>query len=413
MLKDCMEERGMLMVDYQIGFGKAALPLSETDLPLGEFDQIDTPLITRCIWLKGPVSAAIISFELTALRPEAVASLQAQAANALSCPLNQVWITVTHSFSSPHLPSIASKDPHRNQVMKQALTQSLNEAITAAQQDLQAFELSQQTIACPLNVNRNLQIPAGWWLGANYTGYSNHDLRLLAFKQMNGHVGMLINYDLQSSVLDHLKNSAGTRTIDHDLVGRASALIESAHPGWLAMFITGAAGDQMPLWQGKASQPYAHSVALCKSQAEVLTSCVLQGLAKADHWQSLNHFLTQIVPFQVPQQVRQMGTFELKPTHHFDFVNNGKMLDLTLNVWHFNDVLLIATQPELNSEFADKCRQILKSPQAMIATLVNGAAKYLPTAGDYERCTYQAMNADIGFGGDTAFMQAIKKIKEG
>lgn len=403
----------MLMADYQIGFGKSALPLSETDLPLGEFDAIDTPLITRCIWLKGPASGAIISFELTSLRPEAVESLKKQAARKLNCPLSQVWITVTHSFSSPHLPSVASKDPHRDQVMKQALTRSLNEAISLAQQDLQAFELSQQTITCPLNVNRNVKTAAGWWLGANFAGYSNHDLRLLAFKQVNGHVGMLINYDLQSSVLDHLQNSAGTRTIDHDLVGRASALIESKHPGWLAMFITGAAGDQMPLWQGKAGQSYTKSVALCESQAEVLYSCVLQGLSKADHWQKLNHFLTQIVSFQVPQQVRQMGTFELKPTHHFDFVNNGKMIDLTLNVWHFNDVLFVATQPELNSEFADKCRLILKSPQAMIATLVNGAAKYLPTAGDYERCTYQAMNADIGFGGETAFMQAIKKIKEG
>mgnify|MGYP004700426617 CR=1 FL=1 len=403
------------MAEYQIGFGKAAMPLRETDLPLGEFDQIDTPLMTRCIWLKGPQSVTIISFELTALRPETVERLKDQVAQALNCSREQVWITVTHSFSSPHIPSVASKDPHRNQVMQQALTQSLNEALVLAQQDLQTFEFTQQTMTCPLNVNRNVETEAGWWLGANFNGYSNHDLRLLVFKQANGHVGLVINYDLQASVLDHLQNAAGTRTIDHDLVGRASALIEAAHPGWLALFITGAAGDQMPLWQGKTDQAYVQNVALCQSQAEVLQTCVLQGLATADadDWRELTHFSTQEVVFQVPQQVRQMGTFELKPTHHFDFVNNGKTIALTLSAWRFNEVLLLATQPELNSQFADKCRQVLQTPHALIATLVNGAAKYLPTTADYQNCTYQAMNADIGVGGEAAFMQAIKKIKEG
>ena len=142
------------MAEYQIGFGKAAMPLRETDLPLGEFDQIDTPLMTRCIWLKGPQSVTIISFELTALRPETVERLKDQVAQALNCSREQVWITVTHSFSSPHIPSVASKDPHRNQVMQQALTQSSHAALVLAQPVLNIFEFPPQTMTHSFNVTR-------------------------------------------------------------------------------------------------------------------------------------------------------------------------------------------------------------------------------------------------------------------
>ena len=54
-----------------------------------------------------------------------------------------------------------------------------------------------------MNVNRDIETPAGWWLGSNPRGFADHTMPVLAIRDAGGeYVAVLATADVQSSVLD-------------------------------------------------------------------------------------------------------------------------------------------------------------------------------------------------------------------
>lgn len=170
---------------------------------------------------QGENSWALISFDLTSLRAAAIKRYQELAARLLAIDSNQIWVTVTHTFAAPHLPSttdsMARKSAYR--LIDEKLKESLMLACRQAHEDLQAVQVGQVNINCPLNVNRNVLTKQGWWLGRNLEGYSNHQLRVLAFRKADKTTNLLVNYDIQQSVLDHVTDDHGEQMISSDLMG--------------------------------------------------------------------------------------------------------------------------------------------------------------------------------------------------
>jgi hypothetical protein len=400
---------GKLKEQYTIGFGKAAMTFSDT-LPMGNYTRAATPLQVRCITIVGPTKMLLLSLEMTSLPNQAVAKLRKIAAQEADIGFQNIWITVTHSFSSPHLPQESSVDTHRYTVLWDKMVTAVTEAIRQAMTNQQAFTMGRSKISCPLNVYRNVQTPDGWWLGANFAGYSNHDLRVLTFKQASGHLGLIYNYDIQSSVFDHLTDDDGQLWIDDDLVGHGSANFEDRHPGSVAIFIPGAAGDQRPLLMGDNTKSFAENQYLCRKQADVLDTCIEQAQQMINKWVPLQLLARYRQECRVAQKAEVVNTFEIKPTRKFVFEATGQRLSVGIDAWQFNQWLLVGTQPELNSEFGDACRYLLPDKSAMIGTMVNGALKYLPDSRDFQRITYQAMNSFIGQGADKDFQAAIQQL---
>ena len=96
--------------------------------------------------------------------------------------------------------------------------------------------------------------------------------------------------------------------------------------------------------------------------------------------------------------------------HHFlgcdlERIYRELELEVQLNILHWGDVVLVGTEPELSSSFGTQVRAL--APHVVLATLVNGAKKYLPSSDAYDRVTYEAMNSSFGRGADTVLFQAI------
>ena len=102
---------------------------------------------------------------------------------------------------------------------------------------------------------------------------------------------------------------------------------------------------------------------------------------------------------------QQRGDFHsLRPQRTYTYAPASDE-EVHLNILRWGDVVLVGTEPELSSSFGTQVRAI--APHVVLATLVNGGKKYLPSSDAYDRVTYEAMNSGFGRGADTALFQAI------
>ncbi|VDG32128.1 hypothetical protein MUDAN_DOGOELCO_01419 [Lactiplantibacillus mudanjiangensis] len=391
------------------GFGKASIDFNQSDLPIREFAAKMDDLYVRVMLIHGHQDFALVSFDLTSLTNAAIDQFKAQVIALTGIPTENIWITVTHTFAAPHLPSQPDKAPQPYRLIFDKLTASLSASCIAAQQNQQPVQIGSATVDCSLNVNRNLLTTDGWWLGRNFQAYSNHQLRVLAFKQATGQTHLIVNYDIQQSVLDHVTDDHNQRMISSDLMGYGLKSFETNDQ--VAIFLPGAAGDQRPLFVGDAEQPFAVAKAYVAEQGAIVTERLQHACQAIDNWQALTQLTLVTQAIQVPTQVQELTTFELKPTHHYNFEAAGQTMPLSVTALCLNQHLIAGTQPELNSAFANQCRDALNTnATTMVVTLINGGAKYLPTALDYQRITYQAMNTPLAQGADQLVLQTFAQV---
>jgi hypothetical protein len=71
------------------------------------------------------------------------------------------------------------------------------------------------------------------------------------------------------------------------------------------------------------------------------------------------------------------------------------------------DIGIIGVQVELSSQTGVALRERSGFAHTLVATMVNGAAKYLPDAGSYERITYEAMSSPYAKGSAEALLKAL------
>lgn len=394
----------------QAGFGKAIIPIHESDLPMREFQAIESELMIRSLYLKNEeTSFILISFDLTSLTKRDIEKFKDIVERLTGIARTHIYLNVTHTFSAPHLKSVlkTQEDIHEYQVFFEKLTKTLTKAVNEAQKDLSNVTMAYQKVSCPLNMSRNVKLPEGYWIGRSLNGYSNHEMRIVSFIKENGHRFILFNYDMQSSVLDHIDNEKGERVISHDLYGYTAEYLEARDDIDVVMPTLGCAGDQRPLFTGKDTNDYQYAKAVLKAQATLLAEAILS--AKQSEADTFD-VTSECLKLSLPGQTRQKGTFDLQPTKTYTFLP-GEEVKITLEALKLGKIVLVGTQPELNAAFGEKCRALIDD-ECVLITLCNGGAKYLPEQSDFDHITYQAMNTSIGKGADTVMLEGFKRLNE-
>ena len=89
----------------KVGFGKSKVKINDEDLPIREFQKTLTDLYTRCAIFEesGDIKFVLISFEMTSLIQRDIDRFKRLVKSSLGVSENRIWITVTHTFSAPHL----------------------------------------------------------------------------------------------------------------------------------------------------------------------------------------------------------------------------------------------------------------------------------------------------------------------
>lgn len=384
------------------GAGKALIDL-EGVLPFDGFDVVRDPLHVRAVAFGNPDGnhACIVSVDATSMRDDA--SMRAKAAQVTGCAEDSVWITVTHTFCSPHVrtPEHLGSDEERarNVLLAERLVAAVESACAEAVAALEPVRLETGRADCSVNANRDVLTPEGWWLGIDPTGFSDRSVRILRVSSASNPertVALFYTVDVQSSVMQGVCEAEGRAVVSADLAGEASRILEE-RLGGVALFLVGAAGDQTP--RAKGTDALSELGIILAGEAE-------QALEGAKPLQA-SHVELSRVTVSCPAQ-RRADFHSLAPTHSYEFVPEGTEETL-LCVARLGELTVVGIQPEVDSAFGARLREACPGKLELL-TMVNGAQKYLPSAEAYDRITYEAMNSGFAQGADEVLADAILNL---
>lgn len=390
---------------FLAGAGRAEILFAKEDFPLKAYHSQHDPLYVKVLWLKKETDVVIVSIDLTSLPDEAIDHFRRIVSDMLEVDYENVFISVTHSFSSPHIPVSISTQAEQNlsALLYKRIDSALKQALHDAKDTLSKALIHFDSAECHINVNRNIQTEEGYWISQNPNGYSSHTVRTLYLHNDRNINVCLINYDLQSSVMDQVKIN-GSLQISGDIAGALSTKL--AKKDIYAFFLPGCAGDQAPAYTGENREKDGYTY--IQTASEQLCQAVYKSDLSYEEGESIQ--LTK-VNVSLPEQKMKYGTRELKPHLTYEFEKTGNKITTFICDLCVNGIHILMTSPELNSSFGQKIREQYDE-NTMIVTLVNGACKYLPEKEDYEKITYTAMNTKIGQGSDQLFLEAVQRLKK-
>ena len=402
-----------------VGAGKAEIDL-EGVLPFDGFDEQLDAIWARALVVEAGTRCCVVSVEATSLRGDLVDLLRDAAATASSCPREATWICATHTFSVPHVrtPDHLADDEERtrNERLREALVGAVEKAACDAAGSLCDATLSVACGVTVVNVNRDVDTPAGWWIGTNPEGYSDHGIRALVARGTDdgATLAVVFSADVQSSVLQGSRDGEGRRLVTGDLVGRAATHVESSSPGCVALFLEGAAADQAPTEQAvmttvardgsiSRSDKGGAGLALLDRLGIRLGEDVSSALAHATSLDCRSVEATEVA-ITCPGQ-RRADFASLRPDRDYSY-QAAPDVATTMCVLRLGDLVLLGVAPEIPSSLGTLVRTGYTTALVDILTLVNGAEKYLPAQDAYERRTYEAMNSGFGEGSAEALLRA-------
>lgn len=400
----------------QAGASKAKIIFAREDFPLKAFTGIHDEIYVRVLILKTTICAALVSIELTSLPQEAVRKFKKECSNVTGINEENVFISVTHTFSAPHIPPhVRSEEEQRlSDIMYNRILTAIRKASEKAKDSVDEAVVEYGEVSCCLNVNRNIATPEGYWIGRNEEEFSDHTVRVLKFRHRDKLFAYLFNYDIQSSVMDKSESVSGGRLISGDLAGAACKELEKENVV-TAVFLPGCAGDQAPVIRavqeekdGTIKDLHEDGFILVEQFGKYLAErvCAAKGASVCNMDES---FIKSEMAVLLEQEMKY-ETKELRPHTHYFFDLTGKNIQVPITFICLGAVRMLMTTPELNSGFGKKIRKIL-GENLLIGTLVNGGIKYLPEAQDFENITYEAMNSRLGPGSAEKFLEAVYEIK--
>lgn len=384
------------------GAGKATIDL-EGVLPHDGFAGVRDGLCMRALVFENADGrrCCLLSAEETSLRDDD--SLRTAVTTAVGCARDAVWISVTHTFSAPHVrtPGHLSDDAarDRNELFARRLDEATRNACEQAVDSLAPACFAIATGSCSVNVNRDVETPDGWWLGVNPDGFSDHTVRVLGVRSATDPervIATVFAADVQSSVVQGLRADDGGLLVSGDLAGEAMRRLEG-ELGGTAIFLTGAAGDQAPCVVGTGALAELSK----KLAAEVVSALGNAEELRVDELRLLSETVS------LPGQ-RRADFATLSPRLRYAF-EPADAEPTTVYLARLGRLAIAGIQPEVESRFGARMRDAVPHPFDLV-TLVNGAQKYLPGANAYDRITYEAMNSGFAQGAEEVLEKTILSL---
>jgi len=394
----------------RIGIGRSAMEFPHGFFPTEGFVHQAHPLHVRVLFADEKNPFALVSIEMTSLGDEECEKLRNETAILLGIEARQVWISVTHTFSAPHiLPDFALKTEEEKEhriILRRALSDAVRSAVWQARQEAAESSLSLHQGESQTFASRDIELPEGWWIGCGGGGPSDHTLTVLEVRQNEKLKGLLLHLNTQSSVLDGTGAAEG-KCVSGDYVGVACLELEKRYPGAAAMFLIGAAGDQAPVMRGKGYAPdgqggyaeidlHEESVGLAERLGQQLADEVMSTLQSANI--TLNgEAKTASRSFNAPAKKMNRNLRELRPTHACQWEPDGDK-EQTIELFTLGDLAVVGVKPELTYPTLKQLQAASPYPITLVATLINGGAKYMADQSAYDRCMYEAINSPFAPG---------------
>lgn len=388
------------------GVGKSEILLTDEIFPLEHFTHSQDPLFSRVIIIEANQVFVFISLDLTSMQDYAVEAIKKKITQIYNVTLEHIFISVTHTFSAPHTRSLKALEQappaiqEKNQTYLQLIIEAVVRGVQKAKASLQPIRMECQLVQTDCNINRDIELDEGYWLGQNPEGYSNKMIPIVKLVTDTGKIlSIIYSVDVQSSIVEKVDKT----TVSSDLIGLTSQKIETAYD-CVAVFMLGAAADQVP----RVSE--FNSDAL-EALASKLASDMIAQL-KNDGTKVEGAFYLKKLMIKVKGQAMS-DMRALKPTRNYHFVPSVDR-EVEVSLLTINELAMVMMKPEITSIIGQQIKEQSPYSITLVATMINGGQKYMADAESYQNSTYEAMNSMFACGSAELVSQGIiKELREG
>ncbi len=412
--------------------GAAKVDVTPAQLPRNYLGVLDR-LHARAIVLEnGASKAALITVDAGSI-PDATWQAVTQRLQAeLGIPPAQVLLTATHTHSAGGLGGPGYID-------------GIVESVRAAQKALTPARVGYGTGVSHINVNRQIIDPATgrWWEGANYDGPSDKTVAVVTFTRSTGEpLAVYYNYGVHAVVTGQLD------LISADIPGAASRYLEESFGnGVVAVWSSGAAGDQNPIYYQQTYDLREIRVKEYASRGIDISNAMPpggQGLNRddpvvarlMDQQKQMTVSMGQFLGEEVRRVVRQTTRTDASPLitggvtsiscPGRERTNQGRAgfegtyrdaapVELRLGLLRIGEVMIGAVNAEVFSPIAQRLKQESPFTATMLATLTNGSARsgYIPDDESYGKLTFEVLSSRLKPGcAETSIVTGILSLIE-
>ena len=294
------------------------LPL--TRAPNVEMTGVLDPIHVRVIALSsgGPTMLIVCAETGRSLGPQLARELSSH----VGIPLEAILFTSTHSHATPEIaenwlnllePAARGSVPAGEAAMVKVTNQQLwamharKQLLAAADEAIASMKSASVGVGYSesyINVNRGSvynrikdgQVSEYVGLGFNPTGPTDRTVAVIRFNDEAGRaIAFISDYAVHGTVMHANTNLNGKTGISADVPGLVSGWLEQKYPGSVAMWLSGAAGDQAPLFQnqmltrnpqtGEMEESFSNSYDMLKYLSRLHFADVETAIAKIGKYQ--------------------------------------------------------------------------------------------------------------------------------
>ncbi len=417
----------------KVGAGKSIIqyPNELFPTPLEVFDGVHDHPSLRVVVIEYNKRVAIINIESVNLFGDARASVVRKVAEITGVDPEDVWYHNSHVLSTPHVWSLTSKMPPRTEedtvkieMLHKYMIQAAEEAAGEAVERMREADYGFGIGCCEANANRNIPTARGWSTGANDEGAVDHEVPIIRFDDKNGEpIAILFYFNAQPSVLDQTKNEDGTRWISGDIAGYSSAFVEREFPGSVAMYCTGAGGDEGPYLRGQYTligrngreiEKDLHEKAflLCELLGERIGMQVVMAAERIQckPMDAEIRLVRRVFHYEGQEMARGR-----EPVKEFAYQSVGDRT-LEFSVLQIGDIALVGLVPEICARTEMKIRKEAPFKNVAVSTFTgsgpmeSGNGKYLGEADYYDSITFQAVSSAYAKGTAERLVEDVKRV---
>ena len=383
------------------------------------------PLYVRALTVGKVRPFVLVSIEMTSLPDEEISVLRAIAASSAATSPDNVWITVTHSFSVPHIrPKAAAVTPEertQRKTMQTLVRDAVHTAVLQTRSNIREAYAELFSGTSRISASRDIELEDGWWVGCRGNGPADPTLSVV---RIGGEtpIAFLLHLNVQPSVLDGTGAENG-KCVSGDLAGIACGELEKRYPGTIAIFLIGAAGDQAPVEKAMGLVPdgagawketdlRGHGVALAERLGLLLAE-EAAAVMRTEPEKTLDQEMRlRESTISVPAIKMNRNLKELKPSRHCEWEPDGDSVQ-PVSLLNLGGLAIIGVKPELTWATDRAIKRASPYQHTLIVTLVNGGAKYMGDRSVYERCMYEAQNSPFAPGAAEMLADAAVSLLKG
>jgi neutral ceramidase len=379
----------------------AALPMSGYAGRKEGFKGIHDPIYARAIVVSdGARQAALVSWEVIGVPHAVWEELSQRIAKETGIQPEYLQLSAVHNHSAPSPFGLYGNDSPKSAAYTRQLMDATVEAVKQAKGNLQPARMGIAGGTANVNINRREYSPErGWSLGYNPAGPSDKTLTVMRFDALSGKpIAVFINYPVHVVVM-----GPENYQISGDLAGATSRYVENyyrrkpeetprsdagpairlapdaAADGVVALWTSGAAGDQNPVSLARGSD-FTMVDALGKMLGEqaVRVAGAVQTTDSARIWGK-----QQLVT--CPGRRLEPGP---RPRKVYTWTD-AEPVDIRLGLLMINDVALAGVSGEVMTMIHHHLTKVSPLSRTVMVTHANGSSGYIPDDAAFEQVSYE------------------------